>query len=84
MGVCQSQKNSSQLKRSGAQQFIFIDFDKLKKYNEERQNLDKNNGQQQSFCQIICLDNNNNNKSSNPQTQTYNNVQTQQIEIKKE
>ncbi|CAD8144135.1 unnamed protein product [Paramecium pentaurelia] len=82
MGVCQSQKNSSNLKRSGAQQFIFIDFDKLRKYNEERQNLDKNNCQQQSFCQIICQDNNN--KTSNLQTYTYNNVQTQQIEIKKE
>ncbi|CAD8144231.1 unnamed protein product [Paramecium octaurelia] len=82
MGVCQSQKNSSNLKRSGAQQFIFIDFDKLKKYNEERQNLDKNNCQQQSFCQIFCSDNTN--KTSNPQTYTYNNVQTQQIEIKKE
>ncbi|CAD8059112.1 unnamed protein product [Paramecium sonneborni] len=82
MGICQSQKNASNLKRSGAQQFIFIDFDKLKKYNEERQKLDKNNYQQQSFCQIICQDSNN--KTSNPQTQTYNNVQTQQIEIKKQ
>ncbi|CAD8097759.1 unnamed protein product [Paramecium sonneborni] len=78
MGICNSQ---SKLKRSGAFQCIPIDFDKLKKYNKERQKIDSNIGQQESFCHLICLDAN---KISNPQTQTQtqNYVQTQQIELK--
>ncbi|CAD8176672.1 unnamed protein product [Paramecium pentaurelia] len=77
MGICHSK---SKLKRSGAFHCIPIDFDKLKKYNQERQNNDLNIVKQQSFCQLICQDAN---KFSNPQTQTYNYVQTQQIEFKK-
>ncbi|CAD8181479.1 unnamed protein product [Paramecium octaurelia] len=77
MGICHSK---SKLKRSGAFQCIPIDFDKLKRYNEERQKNDPNLGQQQSFCQLIWQEGN---KISNHQTQTYNNVQTQQIELRK-
>ncbi|CAD8094189.1 unnamed protein product [Paramecium sonneborni] len=78
MGICHTK---SKLKRSGALQCIPIDFDKLKKYNKERQKFDPNIGQQQSFYQLICFDAN---KISNPLTQTQNYVQTQQIELKQE
>ncbi|CAK86500.1 unnamed protein product (macronuclear) [Paramecium tetraurelia] len=78
MGICQSK---SKLKRSGAFHFIPIDFDKLKKHNKEREKNDPNVAQQQSFCQLVWQDAI---KISNPQTYTYNNVQTQQIELKKE
>lgn len=52
MGSCSSKKSNYKLQRGVAQKYIEIDFEKLMKYNKEkeaRESKDPKN-QQQSFC----------------------------------
>ncbi|CAD8089641.1 unnamed protein product [Paramecium primaurelia] len=82
MGTCASQKSSGKLQRSVAQKHIEIDFEKLMKYNKEKEAKEgkEHLQQQQSFCQIFLQEN----KQNAPYSLTQNLGPSTQLEYKRQ